>query len=362
MIFYTEKQLVSIAKRENNNKRGYLVVNPLQGKHVPTSPKKSLELFQALGQTMDGCYENETILYVGFAETATAIGATVAQSGYFIQTTREHLDGVEYLYFSEAHSHATEQKLCKTDLDGVMDKIHRIIFVEDEVTTGNTIQNIVNIIQKTYGNSVHFAVASLLNGMDDQALNRFAQQNIPLHYLVKTDHSGYESVAQALETDGQIHPVNTAPNTINSTAYPLPFLDGRRLCASGDYHRACQNLWDSLSNLPLNLQGNILVLGTEETMYPGLFLGANLEKQGHTVHFHATTRSPIAVGQDPTYPLHHRHNLVSLYDENRTTFLYNLAKYDLVILVTDGKCPLGLTSLQNALTAQGNTEMVQVIL
>ena len=32
---YTEKQLVAVAKRENNTKRNYLVVNRLQGKHVP---------------------------------------------------------------------------------------------------------------------------------------------------------------------------------------------------------------------------------------------------------------------------------------------------------------------------------------
>ena len=32
---YTEKDLVKIAKRENNTKRNYLVVDPLQGKHIP---------------------------------------------------------------------------------------------------------------------------------------------------------------------------------------------------------------------------------------------------------------------------------------------------------------------------------------
>ncbi len=35
---YTECELVRIAKRENNRKRNYLVVNPLQGKHIPVSP------------------------------------------------------------------------------------------------------------------------------------------------------------------------------------------------------------------------------------------------------------------------------------------------------------------------------------
>ena len=42
---YVESDLVRIAKRENNTKRGYLVVNPLQGKHISVKPSKALELF-----------------------------------------------------------------------------------------------------------------------------------------------------------------------------------------------------------------------------------------------------------------------------------------------------------------------------
>ena len=41
---YQQKDLVRIAKRENNTKRNYLVVDPLQGKHVPVEPSKALNL------------------------------------------------------------------------------------------------------------------------------------------------------------------------------------------------------------------------------------------------------------------------------------------------------------------------------
>ena len=34
------EQLITIAKRENNTKRSYLYVNPLQGKHIPVSPSR----------------------------------------------------------------------------------------------------------------------------------------------------------------------------------------------------------------------------------------------------------------------------------------------------------------------------------
>lgn len=72
---YQERDLVKIAKRENNSKRNYLVVDPLQGKHVPVTPSAALNLFKNLAAEIQGKYEGERLLLIGFAETATAIGA-----------------------------------------------------------------------------------------------------------------------------------------------------------------------------------------------------------------------------------------------------------------------------------------------
>lgn len=100
---------------------------------------------------------------IGFAETATAIGAQAAITlgTKYIQTTREVIPDARYLFFSEAHSHATEQKLVKDDIDRVINDIDRIVFIEDEVTTGNTIMNIIKIITKEYQKKIKFAVASV---------------------------------------------------------------------------------------------------------------------------------------------------------------------------------------------------------
>ena len=51
---YTEKDLVKVAKRENNTKRNYLVVDPLQGKHIPVVPSKALDLFCCSGRYFQG--------------------------------------------------------------------------------------------------------------------------------------------------------------------------------------------------------------------------------------------------------------------------------------------------------------------
>lgn len=388
---YTEAELVRIAKRENNTRRKYLVVNRLQGKHIPVSPKEALQMFRSLAELIKEAYPSERLLMVGFAETATAIGAAVAiecQAAY-MQTTREVIDGVDYLYFSESHSHATEQKLVKTDLDKIIGKTDRIVFIEDEVTTGNTILNIVRLIQKTYAQPVSFAVASILNGMNEEALENYKNLKIPVHYLVKTAHDTYTEIAEQYQADGICH-ICTKPQEeeveqqkevqqqiemqqTKEAQQPIEvqeisgWINARRLHTADTYKQACEQLWQEIQQKygytkytkETETGRRILVLGTEEFMYPALYVGAKLEEAGYTVRMHATTRSPIAVSKEEKYPLHTRYELASLYDKNRTTFVYDLAEYEEVLVLTDAQKQEteGWESLQRALTLNHNRQI-----
>ena len=388
---YTEAELVRIAKRENNTRRKYLVVNRLQGKHIPVSPKEALQMFRSLAELIKEAYPSERLLMVGFAETATAIGAAVAiecQAAY-MQTTREVIDGVDYLYFSESHSHATEQKLVKTDLDKIIGKTDRIVFIEHEVTTGNTILNIVRLIQKTYAQPVSFAVASILNGMNEEALENYKNLKIPVHYLVKTAHDTYTEIAEQYQADGTCH-ICTKPQEkeveqqkevqqqiemqqTKEAQQPIEvqeisgWINARRLHTADTYKQACEQLWQEIQQKygytkytkETETGRRILVLGTEEFMYPALYVGAKLEEAGYTVRMHATTRSPIAVSKEEKYPLHTRYELASLYDKNRTTFVYDLAEYEEVLVLTDAQKQEteGWESLQRALTLNHNRQI-----
>lgn len=357
---YTEKELAAIAKRENNTKRKYLVVNRFQGKHIPVRPGDAFSMFGELADLLEARYKGESLLLVGFAETATAIGAAAAvkMDSYYIQTTRENIPGVSYLYFSETHSHATEQKLVKNDLDDILSKITRVVFVEDEVTTGNTILHIINLMQKTYGHNVKFSVASLLNGMNPQSQEIYREREIDTLYLVKTDHDTYTEIAEQYAGDGIYHKKNTKEqevkvNTISASNY----VNARRLQKGSSYAAACEKLWQEVEKkAPVGTHKRILVLGTEEFMYPALYVAQQMEKKENTVVCHSTTRSPIAVSSEPEYPLHERYELASLYDDSRTTYIYDLASYDEVFIITDadsGKTD-GFNSLLNALYSCGN--------
>lgn len=354
---YSEKNLVRIAKRENNAKRNYLVVNPLQGKHVPVSPTRALALFSDLADTIRGKYEGERLLLIGFAETATAIGAQAAidLGTEYIQTTREVIPGVDYLFFSEEHSHATEQKLVKNDIDEAVRRVDRIVFIEDEVTTGKTILNIISVMQREYPQNIKFAVASILNGMSEEHRVLYKEKSIDLHYLVKTDHSRYGEVADTFAGDG--HHTNYS-DCVEQKVPIVPIagrMDARRLVEARAYEAACRKLYEAISaKCPSPVNKKILVVGTEEFMFPALYTAAELERLGHEVRCHSTTRSPITVSTEEQYPLHARYELRSLYDAGRRTFLYDIEAYDRVLVVTDADMSddKGLNSLLRALSAR----------
>lgn len=350
---YREEDLVRIAKRENNNKRKYLVVNRLQGKHIPVNPGEAFSMFWELADTLKKEYEKESLLLIGFAETATAIGAAVAAElgTRYIQTTREIIPDVEYLFFSEEHSHATEQKLVKNDIDSVIGEIDRIVFIEDEVTTGKTIRNIIQILEKLYPEKVKFSVASLLNGMDESALRSYHEKNIRIHYLVKTNHERYTEIAEGFTGDGIYVPCSEEAHDVTKELRTGAGMNARRLVEAAKYREACEELWIKIDGMIHDeLVGRVLVLGTEEFMYPALYVANRIAQSGAETFCHSTTRSPIAVSMEPEYPLHTRYELKSLYDKERTTYLYDIGSYDAVLILTDSQNEEkeGLYSLVNA--------------
>ena len=368
---YTLDDFIKVAKRENNAKRSYLYVNPLQGKHVPVSPIASISVFTCLAKMLEQRYPQERLLIIGFAETATAIGSHIAyeatNADYYMNTTREDVLGTDYLFFTESHSHATEQRLVKKKLEVVLDKIDRIVFAEDEVTTGNTIEKLVNAIKSEYrGVSCKFSIISILNSMSDERVDELQHggisceflHRIPFEYHISdVNKYKYEKLRSDIPKGNIIKPIwINIGNSWNCRVVQDTVIMREKLNAF---------VKEAIEQLSIDPQADsLLVMGTEEFMFPGMLLGKNLEQQLNIpiVRFHATTRSPIEISLDQSYPLHNRTPLESLYERERKTFIYNLQHYDGVIIVTDSnqKNLNGLHSLLSALEEYGNKNVVVV--
>jgi adenine/guanine phosphoribosyltransferase-like PRPP-binding protein len=350
---YGEKRLVGMAKRRNNAKRPFLIVNRMQGKHVPVYPLEALSYFSQLGRlAAESCERGERVLVVGFAETATAVGAAVAlevAGSVYCHTTREYMGGrIPTVEFLEEHSHATDHALHIKELD----RFDRIIFVDDEVTTGRTIVNFIHAIRSRglVKPGVKFTVAALIFGADAKISP--SGERISLAYLTRIDSS--KIVAPDIQPAPARVSNSGASETERIEVTGLP--DPREGLVSENYRRACGRFAAEAAGR-LRLEGeNILVLGTEEFMYPSMYLGSILREQGRRAWCHATTRSPIEAFDADGYPIKSQWHLPSLYDSLRQTYVYNLRGYDSVVIATDAPRNDGSErQILGALEALGNT-------
>ncbi len=358
---YTQENILRIAKRYKNTKRTYLLINPLQGKHIPVSPTAALDMMTALGQKLYARYP-KTKLIIGFAETATAIGAAVAHcfgdDCIYIHTTREETDGVRnWIFFSEEHSHAVEQKLCADRLDTLFEQTPYIIFVDDELSTGKTLINIVEQLRHQYPvlRDKEMIAASILNRLTSENTDRLLAEKITETYLLKLPETDYTTMVQETEVEAAQDFFNTKHEIEEYTLLPLKMiLPNPRLGVSTSIYQAqCRLMANKMiQKLSHEISGkNILILGTEECMYPALILGQTIENQNiaGAVYSHATTRSPIGICSKNGYPIFEGYKIHSFYDTERETYIYDIAQYDIVLIVTD--TPKDDTAAVNDLTS-----------
>ena len=377
MTTYTETDLLRLAKRFHNTKRTYLLVDPLQAKHLSVQPSKALEMFHALGKKVGEACDGVGLV-IGFAETATAVGMAVAEEMsddcIYIHTTRELVpEENDWVEFCEEHSHAVEQKLSGSHLDQWIKSCKSIVFVDDEISTGKTLINIVARLKEQYPEieEKRLVAASIINRVsevNEQKMRDYGLECVSLLKLEETDYAEAVkdfSITEACEPQENDTAGSASETGISEIRSQVSFMDPRLGVSSREYRRNIDAFADSLihSGLVKKADGNILVVGTEECMYPAIVLGSRLEQALHAKVFtHSTTRSPIGICMDEAYPIQSGYKLKSLYDEGRTTYIYNLEKYDQVILVTDSEQIPGesLDTVVRALRASGNDEILLI--
>lgn len=342
---YTKETTLRVAKRYRNAKRAYLLVNPLQAKHMPVSPTEALTMMRTLGEGLRQEFPGARLV-LGFAETATALGAAVASrlgpDCAFLTTTREAGEGPGWVRFLEEHSHAAEQKLWGGDLDALLQETDTVLFVDDEISTGKTLRNMVAQLTRRWPalGEKTLVAASLLNRVTPEQEEALADAGITCRCLVRLPQEDHT----AQVTDWTVTEAPPAvPQNLSFRQETLPgegLLDPRKTLRIGAYDGSCQAVAEAMLSHtlgPVETLGKTLVLGTEECMYPALRLGERLERLGAEVCCHATTRSPIGLCDAPGYPIRSGWKLPSFYEEERMTYVYNLKEYDTVIVLSDTK-------------------------
>ncbi len=197
--------------------------------------------------------------------------------------------------------------------------------------------------------------------MDRAHTDLYAEKGIRLHYILKTDHKAFAKRAEQYRGDGGYAVCDTGAVPRVDEIRVSGYMNARRLVDALSYLEACERLWEQVrARVVKDECESVLVIGTEECMYPALWIGQELERAGKAVKCHATTRSPIVVSTEEEYPLHQRYELKSLYDEARKTFIYDVEAYDQVVIVTDAPAEekAGLNSLLHAVFRKNDDVVV----
>lgn len=365
---YSIEDLVRLAKRDNNTIRPYLYVNPLQGKHIPTKPEDAMGMCHALAEIVNAAYPDEKLYVIGFAETATGIASAVShylrKAEFYQNTTREYREDEEYLFFTESHSHATDQTLRAAGVEECIRKVDRIVFIDDEVTTGSTICKLINVLKNKYGiPDLKCSIVSILNSVPKERMEVLRKSGIDFLYLSELPFEYKKDSIMDVEYDKN-RDIAIDSDSIEAVSEIEFFSDinARNVIRFKIYDDENKRFAEFVGNaLSTNKYRDVLILGTEEFMYPAFCLGQLLVKNGRAgeVRIHATTRSPIIASGKKNYPLFSRYCMKSLYDDSRATYVYNLRKYEKVIIVTDALSRKdGVSDLIYALKSVGNKDIM----
>ncbi len=346
-----------IAKRENNPRRDFLIVNKFQSKHYPSDPRETALHCAEMGEEMKRICTEGKCLTIVFAETAVGIGALAAKAlgerCFLISTTREELpDWCESVSFEETHSHAPTHKLCcRADVD--LSEFAHIFIIDDEFTTGNTVKALAKLLQT----KTSAAISAHAFAATRESVDNLAEISVDVHAKFL-----YDSITAAdfPEKFGENEPPLSKVPDLDISLNALYDIRLGVGCAKyfEECERLCGDISERLSDVLRNTE-TVELIGTEELCLPPLILGKMLADKGYKTFVHGVTRSPVLPNLTEGYPIKNRAVLPSLYDGSRTVYLYNKVTSGVTIVMTDAE-NIDETALNLTCGACGGSRIVVV--
>ncbi|MFI6033032.1 phosphoribosyltransferase [Streptomyces sp. NPDC051315] len=396
--------LLGLALRRNP-KRAHLLVSHVLGKHVPQSPSVVYGHGFALGRRVRDLLGEEagTAVVLGYAETATGLGHSVADgigSAPYLHSTRRPVPGVAPAGgFEESHSHATSHLLLPED-PALLVGDGPLVLVDDEFSTGNTVLNTIRDLHERYPRRRYVVVAlvDMRSSADAGRLEAFARE-IGARVDLVAAASGTVILPEGVLEKGQELVARHESATAGEEAADRPVgascADGappagggrvvrvdlcwpRGLPDGGRHgftprHRA--RLESALPAMAARLAGaipegarRVLVLGFEELMYAPLRLARELERVvAAEVRYSTTTRSPVLAVDDPGYAIRSR-IVFPAHDDPADgpgeRYAYNVAGggFDAVVAVVDSVADTGELHAPDGLLSQLTAHTPHVVL
>ncbi len=308
-----------------NPKRGYLFVSKVLGKHVPCQPAIMRDIYNRLAAPLEKV--EGPVICIGMAETATGLGAGVADSLarkaarkdiVFQHTTRHTLTVPEWIRFDEVHSHAPSHILYRplATLQQRFTEAQTLILVDDEISTGRTLEQLGCKLVQSLPSIREIFLVSIVNWLS-QERRQSLQENM----------ARAVSFISLLEGEFSFHP--------NSKFKPTP-LGNREILGSAKAAQPQSGRCglvvgeETLTHIgPYPKARKVSIVGTGEFQFQPFLWAEWLEKKGFDVLFQSTTRSPIQLGG----PICGSLGFKDEYGEGVDNYLHNPPQPDREIII-----------------------------
>lgn len=329
---------IHVEKRAGNKKRKFLFVNEVMGKHIPVYPSKVEKLCKMMSDALLDNKEyqraikgkGDNILVINFAETALLIGELVADNIAFgtnkgvIQVNTSRIADTT-IKLCEEHSHNTQLGLT---LPNDLSNCDTIVIIDDEISTGKTIKNLVREIAKEYNLKDKTIIGlSVLNttGKDKDILRDgnvlLGCDNIQINYIsLISTKLNIDDINQKMQEE-------LKASVENTDVYIGDVLKGAKKLS--EQIKDCMYYGEDIKNIG--------VIGTEENMASGFKIAKFLEDNIKDVKttYQATTRSPINTSEY----IKNKNIISSPYkvinEKTNNSYIYNLDKKDMYIVVLE---------------------------
>ncbi|MGI0115497.1 phosphoribosyltransferase domain-containing protein [Zooshikella sp. RANM57] len=324
---YTLFDLLTFGSRQNP-KRGFLFISKVLGKHIPCQPSVMSCVYAALAEQIQ--LEAGPCVLVGLAETATGLGAGVAETLFqlghdvlYTHTTRYHLANTPIIFsIDESHSHAPVHIIYQPTNPFQLKQAQTAILVDDEITTGNTLLQLAeHLIDYTEGLK-KIVWVSLVSWLSEQRKSEIQQQlpGVKVEFVCLV--AGHFQFTPRSMHSSQL-PAKTQLS-ISSQAVLADIRTGIDFNHSNNHFYTITGERFTIESLAKTDQ--YTVLGYGEFLYQPYKLAEEMEKAGFDVLFQSTTRSPILEGDGIL------HKEVFSIENNYENYIYNRPKERITII------------------------------
>ena len=308
--------LCDFASRRNP-RRGFLVVSRVLGRHLPTRPGAMRASMAALAAPLADADLEGPVLFVGMAETATALGHGVRDAwagmtgrddALYLQSSRQRVAGATLLTtFEEGHSHASTHlvQVAPALVDGLR-AVRTLVIVDDEASTGATFVAAARALVDALPNVAAVRTAVITDWSEGRHLGAMPRPTVAHSALAGSlrwepvASGGATEAVGATEVTGAIDPSAPPPASARAAAPTLAAATNEpgTAPARGTPARHGVDRHPRPTRTPLELDAarRWTVLGDGEFSWEALLLAEEIEAAGGTAFVQCITRSPVLVG------------------------------------------------------------------